>query len=197
MRFIIATRNNHKVTEFRRILEPLGIDVLSQIEAGIDADVVEDGTTFAENAEKKASAVCKAGNCIAIADDSGICIDAFGGAPGIYSSRFLGEDTPYTEKNAIILDRLKDVEKEDRGARYVCSICCIFPNGDTIKTEGIFEGWIGYDARGDHGFGYDPIFYVGDKSISEISDEEKDKISHRGQALNKFVIELKKYLDKQ
>ena len=197
MRFIIATRNNHKVTEFRRILEPLGIEVLSQTEAGIDADVVEDGTTFAENAEKKARAVCAAGNCIAIADDSGICIDAFDGAPGIYSSRFLGEDTPYTEKNAIILERLKDVKKKDRGAHYVCSICCIFPNGDTIKTEGIFKGWMGYEAKGDHGFGYDPIFYVGDRSISEISDEEKDKISHRGQALNKFVIELKKYLDKK
>lgn len=197
MRFIIATHNSHKVTEFRRILEPLGIEVLSQSEAGIDADVIEDGTTFAENAEKKARAVSEAGNCIAIADDSGICIDAFGGAPGIYSSRFLGEDTSYTEKNAIILDRLKDVEKKDRGAHYVCSICCIFPNGDTIKTEGIFEGWMGYEAKGDHGFGYDPIFYVGDKSISEIPDDEKDKMSHRGKALRKFVVELKKYLDKQ
>ena len=197
MRFIIATRNNHKVTEFRRILEPIGIEIISQTEAGIDADVVEDGKTFAENAEIKARTVSKEGNCIAIADDSGICIDAFGGAPGIYSSRFLGENTPYTEKNAIVLDRLKDVEKKDRGAHYVCSICCIFPNGDIIRTEEIFEGWMGYEAKGENGFGYDPIFYVGDRSTAEMSEEEKDEISHRGKALRKFSIELKKYLDKK
>ncbi len=197
MTFIIATHNKHKVTEFRRILEPLGISVVSQSEAGIDADIVEDGTTFAENAEKKARAVSEAGNCVAIADDSGICIDAFGGAPGIYSARFLGEDTPYTEKNAIVLNRLKDVPDEERTARYVCAICCIFPNGDIISTEGVCEGKMGYEPKGSNGFGYDPIFVYGDKSLAQISDEEKDRISHRGVALKKFVIELKKYLDKQ
>lgn len=197
MKIIIATHNKHKVTEFRRILEPLGFDVLSQTEAGIDIEIVEDGTTFRENAEKKARAVSNAGKCIAIADDSGICIDAFDGAPGIYSARFLGEDTPYIEKNAIILDRLKEVADKDRTARYVCAICCIFPNGDVINTEGICEGKMGYIAKGANGFGYDPIFFVGDKSMAELSDNEKDEISHRGVALRKFVIELKKYLDKK
>ncbi|MEE1280577.1 MAG: RdgB/HAM1 family non-canonical purine NTP pyrophosphatase [Oscillospiraceae bacterium] len=197
MTFIIATHNKHKVTEFRRILEPLGVSVVSQSEAGIDADIIEDGTTFAENAEKKARAVSEAGNCVAIADDSGICIDAFGGAPGIYSARFLGEDTPYTEKNAIVLNRLKDVPDEQRTARYVCAICCIFLNEDIISTEGVCEGKMGYEPKGSNGFGYDPIFVYGDKSLAEISDEEKDKISHRGIALKKFVVELKKYLDKQ
>lgn len=195
MKFIIATHNQHKVTEFRRILKPLGIDVVSQSDAGIDATAIEDGTTFAENAEKKARAVSLSSNCIAIADDSGICIDAFGGAPGIYSARFLGEDTPYTEKNAIILDRLKDVADADRTARYVCAICCVFPDGNTIVTEGTCEGKIGYEAKGLNGFGYDPIFVYGEKTLAEISNQEKDKISHRGAALKKFIIELKKYLD--
>lgn len=196
MKFVIATKNKHKLIEFERILKPLGINVISQYDAGIDVEIIENGSSFAENAEIKASAVSHAGNCIAVADDSGLCIDAFDGAPGIFSSRFLGEDTPYDIKNSIVLDRLKDVDDEGRGARYVCSICCIFPNGDKITSNGIFEGKIGYEAKGDNGFGYDPIFYVGDKSVSEISDEEKDKISHRGKALNDFVVKLKDYLNK-
>ena len=196
MKFVIATHNSHKVIEFKRILEPLGVEVLSQKEAEINVDVEENGTTFLENAKIKAEAVCKEGNCVAIADDSGICIDAFDGAPGIYSARFLGEDTPYTEKNAIILENLKDTPDDKRGARYVCAICCVFPNGDVINTEGVCEGKMGYEAKGSNGFGYDPIFMVGDKSIAEISDEEKDKISHRGIALKKFVKELSKYLNK-
>lgn len=194
MKFVIATHNNHKVTEFKRILEPLGVEVISQKDAGFDVEVVEDGTTFAENAKLKALSVSRAGNCVAIADDSGICIDAFDGGPGIYSSRFLGEDTPYTEKNAIILDRLKDVPDEKRTARYVCAICCIFPNGDVIETEGRCEGKMGYESKGGNGFGYDPIFMVDDRSLAEISDAEKDEISHRGVALKKFVEELKSYL---
>ncbi|MBQ8869210.1 MAG: RdgB/HAM1 family non-canonical purine NTP pyrophosphatase [Oscillospiraceae bacterium] len=194
MKFVIATHNNHKVAEFKRILEPLGVEVVSQKEAGIDVEVVETGTTFAENAKLKAESVSHVGNCVAIADDSGICIDAFDGGPGIYSSRFLGEDTPYTEKNAIILDRLKDVPDEKRTARYVCAICCIFPNGDVIETEGRCEGKMGYESKGGNGFGYDPIFMVDDRSLAEISDAEKDEISHRGVALKRFVEELKSYL---
>ena len=194
LKFVIATHNNHKVTEFKRILEPLGVEVLSQNEAGIDVEVDETGTTFAENAKLKALSVSRVGNCVAIADDSGICIDAFDGGPGIYSSRFLGENTPYTEKNTIILDRLKDVPDEKRTARYVCAICCIFPNGDIIETEGRCEGKMGYEAKGGNGFGYDPIFMVDDRSLAEISDAEKDEISHRGVALKKFVSELKSYL---
>ena len=197
MKFVIATKNKHKVTEFKRILAPLGLEAISQEEACIFADVVEDGNSFSENAEKKAKAVSRAGNCIAVADDSGICIDAFDGGPGIYSSRFLGEDTPYIEKNAIILDKLKDVEEKNRGARYICAICCVFPNGDIITANGVFEGRIGYEAKGINGFGYDPIFYVGDKSISEIPEEEKDKISHRGKALKEFIQKLNDYMDKQ
>ena len=194
MKFVIATHNKHKVIEFKRILEPLGIEVVSQGEAGIQVDVIENGTTFAENSKIKAEAVCKAGNCVAIADDSGICIDAFDGGPGVYSARFLGEDTPYTEKNAIILDRLKNVADEERTARYVCAISCIFPNGDAIYTEGVCEGKIGYEPKGQNGFGYDPIFYIGETSLAQITDEEKDKISHRGIALVKFVEQLKEYL---
>ncbi len=194
MKFVIATHNNHKVTEFKRILEPLGVEVVSQNEAGIDVEVVETGTTFAENAKLKAESVSRVGNCVAIADDSGICIDAFDGGPGIYSSRFLGEDTPYTEKNAIILDRLRDVPDEKRTARYVCAICCIFPNGDIIETEGKCEGKMGYEPKGGNGFGYDPIFMVDDRSLAQVSDAEKDEISHRGVALKKFVEELKSYL---
>ena len=194
MKIIIATHNAHKVIEFKRILEPLGVEVVSQKDARINVEVIENGKSFAENAKIKAEAVCKKSNCVAIADDSGICIDAFDGAPGIYSARFLGEDTPYTEKNAIILDRLSDVSEEKRGARYVCAICCIFPNGDIISTEGVCEGTMGYEIKGSNGFGYDPIFMVGDKSMAEISDDEKDKISHRGIALRKFTAELKKYL---
>lgn len=197
MQFIIATHNKHKVLEFKRILNPLGIDVISQSEAGIDVEIVEDGTTFSENSLKKAKTVSSAGNCIAIADDSGICIDAFDGAPGVFSARFLGEDTPYTQKNSIVLDRMKDVDEKDRGARYVCAISCVFPSGDVISTEGICEGKIGYEPKGSHGFGYDPVFYVGDKSMAEISDDEKDEISHRGIALKKFVEELKIYMNKK
>ena len=196
MRIVIATHNKHKVIEFKRILEPLGFEVVSQTDANINAVAVEDGKTFAENSLKKAETVKNAGNCISIADDSGICIDAFDGAPGIYSARFLGEDTPYTEKNAIVLDKLKDIPEKDRGARYVCAISCVFPNGDVISAEGICEGKIGYEPKGSNGFGYDPIFYVGDKSMAEISDEEKDLISHRGIALRKFVDKLKNYLNK-
>ncbi len=196
MRIVIATHNKHKVIEFKRILEPLGFEVVSQTDANIDAVAVEDGKTFAENSLKKAETVKNAGNCIAIADDSGICIDAFDGAPGIYSARFLGEDTPYTEKNAIVLDKLRDVPENERSARYVCAISCVFPNGDVISAEGICEGKIGYEPKGSNGFGYDPIFYVGDKSMAEISDEEKDLISHRGIALRKFVDKLKNYLNK-
>ena len=197
MQFIIATHNKHKVLEFKRILNPLGIDVLSQSDAGIDVEIIEDGTTFCENSMKKAKTVSGAGNCVAIADDSGICIDAFDGAPGIFSARFLGEDTPYTQKNSIILDRLKDVEDDERGARYVCAISCVFPNGDVLSEEGICEGKIGYEAKGSNGFGYDPIFYVREKSMAEISDDEKDEISHRGIALKKFVRKLKIYMDEK
>jgi len=194
LKFVIATHNKHKVIEFKRILEPLGIDVISQNEANIDIDVEENGKTFLENAQIKASAVTNAGNCVAIADDSGICIDAFDGAPGIYSARFLGEDTPYTEKNAIILDRLKDVPEDKRTARYVCAICCVFPNGDIISARGECEGAIGYEKKGESGFGYDPLFMVNGKSFAEMNAEEKDKLSHRGKALNLLSEQLKNYI---
>ncbi len=195
MTFVLATHNKNKVIEFSRILEPMGIEIISQSDAGITATAIEDGNTFSENAFKKAKTVTDAAGCIAIADDSGICIDAFDGGPGIYSARFLGENTPYTEKNAIILDKLKNVPDSERGARYVCSICATFPNGDTITTEGICDGKIGREPCGGNGFGYDPIFYRGDKSLAQISDEEKDEISHRGIALKKFAEELKKYIE--
>ena len=196
---VLASRNKKKIAELQSLLdESLAgkVKILSLSDIGFDGEIDEFGDSFEVNSLIKAAVPARLGY-IGVADDSGLCVDALGGAPGIYSARFLGEDTPYTEKNAIVLNRLKDVPDEQRTARYVCAICCIFPNEDIISTEGVCEGKMGYEPKGSNGFGYDPIFVYGDKSLAEISDEEKDKISHRGIALKKFVVELKKYLDKQ
>ena len=194
MKIIIASQNKHKIIEFKRILKEFDVEVISQGEANIEVHAEETGTSFRENAFLKAKAVCDVSNLITIADDSGICIDAFNGEPGIYSSRYLGEDTPYDIKNQIILDKLSDVKEGNRGAQYVCAICCVFPNGDKIEVESKCEGKIGYKSQGVNGFGYDPIFVVNNKSFAEISDEEKDKVSHRGQALRAFEAEFSKYI---
>ena len=192
---IFATQNEDKVREIKQILKDF--NVISMKEAGIDIDVVEDGYTFEANAIKKAQEIMQLTGHIVLADDSGLEIDYFDKAPGVYSARYLGKDTPYTEKNAIILDKLKDVSKEKRSARFVCAIAAAFPDRETLVTRGVMEGYIGEMARGAGGFGYDPIFYPEgfETSSADISAELKNEISHRGKALRSMKIQLEKILE--
>lgn len=191
MKFIIATHNKNKLAEMERILNPIGIEVsTAQLQ-----EVDETGTTFAENAYLKANAACKETGLPAIADDSGLAVDSLNGAPGIYSARYAGEHATDLQKMEKLLYELKDVPKEKRTARFVCSICCVFPNGDYITAEGTCEGTIAFELTGDGGFGYDPIFLVGEQSFGQLSDEEKDRISHRGKALMLFSQKLQEYLN--
>lgn len=184
-RLIFATGNEGKMKEVRMILKDAGYEILSMKEAGIDVDIVEDGKTFEENAIIKASAISKVAGCLVLADDSGLEVDYMDKAPGIYSARFEGEDTPYEIKNQIILDRLKGVPDEQRSARFVCAIAAAFPDGRVETTRATIEGRIAYEPSGENGFGYDPIFYVPDYdcTTAELSPEQKNEISHRGKAL--------------
>ncbi len=200
MRFIIATHNAHKLIELRRILEPLGIEAVTDTDIGIELPEVEEtGTTFAENAYLKAASACEFSGLPAIADDSGIMVDALDGAPGVYSARYAGENGTDAECNEKLLRELKDVPPEKRGAQFVSAICCVFPDGDTVTANGIVRGSIGFEPKGENGFGYDPLFltveYPG-KTSAEISDAEKDAISHRGKALRAFVPQLQDFLKK-
>lgn len=200
-RIIFATGNAGKMREIRMILADLKIngetvEVLSMKEAGIDADIVEDGKTFAENAAIKAKAVAAmAPDAIVMADDSGLEVDYLNKEPGIYSARYLGEDTPYSEKNANIIGRLEGVPVEQRSARFVCAIAAALPGGELLESLETIEGYIGYEERGEHGFGYDPIFMVPSyrKSTAELTEEEKNEISHRGKALCSMKVQLQKY----
>ncbi len=195
MDFLIASHNMKKREELQRILAPLGISVYFDFECGVILnEVIEDGATFAENALKKARSACADSMMPVIADDSGLCIDALGGRPGVYSARFMGEDTPYPEKIAALLEEMKDVPDEQRTARFVCNIAVVFPTGQHFIAEGKVEGRIGYEMRGNNGFGYDPVFYVGDRSFAEFSAEEKDAVSHRGNAIRKAAEMLKEYI---
>lgn len=184
-RLIFATGNADKMKEIRMILADAGYEILSMKEAGIDVDIVEDGSTFEENAIIKAKAISKIAGCVVLADDSGLEVDAMGGAPGIYSARFEGVDTPYSVKNKIIMDRLEGLPEEERTARFVCAIAAAWPDGRVITKRGIIEGRIAHKPAGDNGFGYDPIFFVPEygKTTAELDPEEKNKISHRGKAL--------------
>lgn len=190
-RIIFATGNQGKMREIRKILENMKIggeetEILSMKEAGINADIIENGKSFAENAVIKARAVSlKVEDAIVLADDSGLEIDYLNGEPGIYSARYMGEDTSYRIKNANLIERLSGVEDEKRAARFVCAIAAALPGGNIITETGTIEGRIGYEERGDNGFGYDPIFYVPDygKTTAELSEDEKNEISHRGKAL--------------
>ena len=196
MKFIIASKNKNKIKELERILNPLGIQAVTEDELNIKIPEVEEtGTTFSENAFLKANSACKTSGLPAIADDSGLCVDALDGAPGVYSSRFSGENADAKSNNALLIEKIKDVGKEKRTAKFCCSISVVFPNGDEIKCFGECKGYIGFEAKGTNGFGYDPYFYVGDKSFAELSADEKDKISHRGNALRELKIKLKEYLD--
>ncbi|WP_294495303.1 XTP/dITP diphosphatase [Anaerosporobacter sp.] len=184
-RIIFATGNEGKMREVRMILADLGYEILSLKDIGYDKEIIEDGKTFEENALIKARTIANERNEIVLADDSGLEVDYMDKQPGIYSARFLGEDTSYRIKNQYIIDQLKDAKPEERTARFVCAIACAYPDGRTITTRGTIEGYIGYEERGENGFGYDPIFMVPEFNCttSELDLEQKNKISHRGKAL--------------
>jgi XTP/dITP diphosphohydrolase len=188
MKIIFATGNAGKMKEIREILGDMNIPILSMKEAGIDVSPEETGTTFEENAIIKAKATARLVNdpdVIVMADDSGLEVDYLNKEPGVYSARYMGEDTPYSIKNQNIIDRLEGVEDEKRTARFVAAIAAVLPGGEVVTTLGTIEGKIGYEERGTNGFGYDPIFYLPDmsKSTAQLPPEEKNKISHRGNAL--------------
>lgn len=180
--------------EIREILGSLPVEILSMKEAGIQAEIEEDGKSFEENALIKARAVCRLAGEMVLADDSGLEIDYLNGEPGIYSARYMGEDTSYRIKNQNLMDRLSGVPDEKRTARFVCAIAAAFPDGREYVVRGTIEGRIGYDERGENGFGYDPIFYLPDRDVStaQLSREEKNSISHRGNALKKMKELLEK-----
>ncbi len=197
MKFIIATNNPKKLKELERILKPLGIDAVTAKEAGVSLDDVDEtGTTFSENAFLKANAAFEKTGMPAVADDSGLCVDALNGKPGVYSARYGGENATDEDKNNKLLEELKDVAEENRTAHFSCAICCILPDGSKIEVEGKCDGKIAFEPSGDGGFGYDPIFMCGDKSYAQLTAEEKDAVSHRGQALRKLQKELTEYFEK-
>ncbi len=185
-RIIFATGNAGKMREVKAILADLNMEVLSMKEAGVTAEAEENGTTFTENAIIKAKDIAvKVPDAIVMADDSGLVVDALHGEPGIYSARYLGEDTPYSVKNAAIISRLEGLAVEKRSARFVCAIAAVLPDGKVLTTQETIEGYIGWEERGEGGFGYDPIFMVPELgcSTAELSAEAKNAISHRGKAL--------------
>ena len=196
-KIVFATGNEGKMRERRMIMEDLGPELLSMKQAGVDVDIVEDGETFEENAMIKASAIAQAlredgVQAVVLADDSGLEVDYLNKEPGVYSARYMGEDTSYTVKNANLIQRLEGVPDEERTARFVCVIAAVFPDGRKFATRAAIEGRIGYEERGQNGFGYDPIFYLPEygKYSAELDPEEKNRISHRGKALE----EMKKVL---
>lgn len=193
-KLIFATGNEGKMKEIRMILGDLGAEILSLKEAGITSDVEENGTTFEENAVIKATAISKLTGEIVLADDSGLEVDALNKEPGIYSARYMGHDTSYQIKNQNIIDRLEGKTGDERSARFVCAIAAAFPDGRVLTTRGTMEGQIGYEEKGENGFGYDPIFYLPDYQCysGELPLEEKNKLSHRGKALRLMKEELRK-----
>ena len=195
MKVFIATKNQKKLTELERILIPMGFEVLSQKDfANEFPEPIEDGTTFEENALIKAKDGLKNTGYISVADDSGLCVDYLGGAPGIYSARYSGEHGDDESNNQKLLCELKDVPLEKRTARYVAAIACVFPDGVQFTVRGECEGKIGFEPKGDNGFGYDPYFISELGVMAELTPEQKDSISHRGKALKLFKEELKKYI---
>lgn len=203
-KIIFATGNEHKMIEIKMILEDLGMEILSQKEAGIMADVVEDGTTFEENALIKATEIAKVAagmleykNAVILADDSGLEIDYLNKEPGIYSARYMGEDTSYDIKNQTLIDRLDGVPDEKRTARFVCAIAAVFPDGSSEVVRGTMEGIIGYEIIGENGFGYDPIFFLPEYGCTsaQLSPEKKNELSHRGEGLRKIRVILERQLE--
>ena len=195
--FIIATHNQKKLAEIARILAPLGIRAVTDKELGITLPEVEEtGQTFLENARLKAQAACRFSGYPAIADDSGLMVDALDGAPGVYSARYSGEGATDEKNNQKLLRELQDIPAENRGAQFVCAICCVFPNGDELTAEGICRGQIGFEPQGSGGFGYDPLFLYNGLSFGELPPDQKDAVSHRGQALKALQQALQTYYQK-
>ena len=193
MKIIFATKNAGKVKEVKLLLKELNAEVVTMTEAGIDIDVVEDGETFEDNAIKKAKEIMQESGCLALSDDSGLEVDYLNKQPGVYSARFMGEDTSYDIKNQKILEMLHDVPDEKRTARFVSVIAAAFPDGRIVTTRGTIEGIIAHEAKGEYGFGYDPIFYVPELGMhtAEMDIEQKNKFSHRGKALREMKEILK------
>ncbi len=195
MDFILATNNMKKLAEMQRILSPLGINVVTAKMLGITLEEVEeDGDTFEANAKIKALAACRETGMPAIADDSGLCVDYLDGAPGIFSARFAGDHGNDELNNDLLLEKLSGVPLEKRTAHYVCAICCVFPDGKEITVRGECNGVIGFQRDGNEGFGYDPLFLVDGRAFGRYTAQEKDKISHRGNALRLLTKELEKII---
>ena len=194
MKMVLASKNPKKLEEMAVILSQLGIEVVLESDVGVDVEVEETGTTFEENAALKAFAVMEAAGLPAIADDSGLCVDALGGGPGVYSARYGGEGLTDADRYRLVLEGLQG--QLDRGAKFVSAICCAFPGGDRVEARGECPGVIGYAPQGENGFGYDPIFFLPEKkkTFAQLTGEEKNAISHRGKALEKFKEELENYL---
>ncbi len=190
MKLIIASNNAHKLKEIKTLLGDRFDEIVSMKEAGIDHETIEDGTTFMENAIKKAREIVEISGCCAVADDSGICVDALDGAPGIYSARFCGEHGNDEANNALLLEKLKG--EENRNAHYTCAIAFIYPDGRTVCSEGIFEGVIAETPAGNGGFGYDPLFYLPEygKTVAQLGTEVKNEIGHRAKALRGLLEKL-------
>ena len=195
MKVVLDSKNHKKLVEMQEILAAQGVEVLLQSQAGVDVEVEETGTTFEENALLKARAVMEASGLPAIADDSGLCVDALNGAPGIYSARYGGEGLDDAGRYRLLLENMRGML--DRRCKFVSVICCAFPNGDVITTRGECPGTLAYAPKGEGGFGYDPIFFVPGlkKTFAQLTQEEKNAISHRGVALKEFQQELERYLN--
>lgn len=196
MKFVLATHNAHKLREMSEILSGLGIEVITPGDLGISAEVEETGSTFAENALLKARAVCGAAGLPAIADDSGLCVDALNGGPGVYSARYGGEGLDDRGRYMLLLGSMRG--QTTRAARFACAIACVFPNGDELAAEGACEGTIAFAPMGENGFGYDPVFFLPElsKTFAQLTAEEKAAVSHRGRALKGFAEKLETYLKK-
>ena len=192
--FVLATHNPGKLAEMKRILSGLGVEVISPAEAGVEVDVEETGTTFAENAMLKARAVCAAAGLPAIAEDSGLCVDALNGGPGVYSARYGGEELDDRGRYMLLLECMRG--QTTRAAHFSCAVACAFPNGDTLEAEGRCDGSIAFSPIGEGGFGYDPVFLAPGKgkTFGQLTAEEKAEISHRGKALAAFAEKLGTYL---
>ena len=195
MKLVLASQNQKKLKEMGDILSQLGVEVCLQSEVGVNVDVEETGTTFEENSLLKAKAVMEASGLPAIADDSGLCVDALGGAPGVYSARYGGEGLDDVGRYRLLLENMKGMP---RGAKFVSVITCCFPNGDVITARGECPGTIAFAPMGEGGFGYDPIFFIPrlKKTFAQLTAEEKNAISHRGKALEVFKVKLEEYLKK-
>lgn len=197
MKFVLASHNRNKLRELREILDALGVEVVLQSELGLDLEPEENGTTFADNALIKAKAVMEASGLPAIADDSGLCVDALGGAPGVYSARYGGEGLTDQQRYALVLQGVAG--QFPRTCRFECAVACCFPDGSVLTAQGKCEGTVAFTPMGEGGFGYDPIFFVPrlKKTFAQLTPEEKNAISHRGQALRSFAAQLAEFLKNQ